>query len=216
MITGAIFDMDGLLFDTEKIYQKIWFELAQERGIKLDHSFTRRISGTSGEEALRTISEFFNTDEPTVIQKECGKKMIEATKESVPVKPGVYEMLDFLKEKGLHIIVASGSSCEQIRNNLAVSNTSQYFDDIVGGTELKYGKPAPNIFLYAAEKIRCDSHDCFVFEDSPNGIKAAYAAACHPIMIPDMTKPSEEIRSICDLVCKDMHEALEMIRNIYF
>lgn len=216
MITGAIFDMDGLLFDTEKVYQKIWFELARERGLELDSVFTRRISGTSGDVALRTISEFYHTDDPRSIQKACGERMYEAMQKDVPLKPGVFEILRYLRSQGVRTVVASGSSTEQIENNLRVAGMSVLFDAIVGGTELKYGKPAPNIFLYAAEKIQCDSHDCFVFEDSPNGIRAAQAAACHPVMVPDMTQPTEEIRAMAEFVCKDMFEALELIRYRYF
>lgn len=216
MITGAIFDMDGLLFDTEKIYQKIWFELAYERGIELDSAFTRRISGTSGDEALSVIGEFYHTSEPRIIQKACGERMYEAMQKEVPLKKGVFEILHYLRSEGLHTVVASGSSTEQIVSNLRVAGMSDLFDAVVGGTELKYGKPAPHIFLYAAEKIQCDSHDCFVFEDSPNGIRAAHAAACHPVCVPDMTQPSDEIRSMAEFVCRDLLEAMELIRGKYF
>ena len=213
MITGAIFDRDGLLFDTETIYQRIWAELADEYGVSLDGNFTRRISGSSGAAAAEIMKEYYTVGDAGVIAKKCGARMLELSAEHIDVMPGVPEILAFLKSQRIKIAVASGSSTEQIAQNLKTTGLSDFFDAMVGGTELKYGKPMPNIFLYAAEKIQCDSHDCFVFEDSPNGIIAAHAAEAHPIMIPNLMEATDELRAISDGVYPSMHEALEAIRS---
>lgn len=213
MITGAIFDMDGLMFDTETVYQKLWRDIGRDHGVELVEDFAKRISGSSGDVAAALIREFYHVDDHTGVFEECGRRMLEATKDHIDMKPGLVEILTFLRAQGVKCAVASGSSSEQIRQNLKTSGLEDMFDAIVGGTELVYGKPNPHIFLYAAEKLQCDSHDCFVFEDSLNGIRAAHAAEAHPIMIPDLTPPTDEIREMCDGIYKDLNEALEAIKT---
>ncbi len=216
MINGAIFDMDGVLFDTEKIYQSIWFQLAKERGIELDASFTKLISGTSGEAAANAIKEHYNVSDPKIISDECSRRMLEAVKHNIDVKKGVVKILEFFNKQGIKCVVASGSNKEQIINNLKISNLSKYFDEVVGGDELKRGKPDPDIFLLALKKIGCESSKCLVFEDSFNGIKAAHAANTIPIMVPDLVEPTEEIIKLCKAVYVDMVEALEDIKTMYY
>lgn len=107
----------------------------------------------------------------------------------VPVKAGVHEILDFFKKQGVHMAVASSSLKEQIEANLIKSGIRDYFTEIVSGTEVEHGKPAPDIFLYATKKIGYAPEECYVFEDSKNGVKAAHAAGCKTIMIPDLIEP---------------------------
>lgn len=216
MIKGAIFDMDGLMFDTEAGYQKIWHDIAADRGIELDSDFTRRISGTSGEVAGRLVCDYYKVDDPSVITDECARRMLEDTADHIEIKPGLTEMLNFLRSEGIACAVASGSSREQIENNLRVSGLRDCFTAIVGGSELPCGKPDPGIFLCAAERLGCRSRDCLVFEDSPNGILAAHRAGAHPIMIPDLTLPSEDIKSVCEYIFEDMHQALAVLRAKYW
>lgn len=196
-IKGAIFDMDGVLFDTEKIFQKIWHEIAAEYGVVLSEGFARDITGSSGPYMCRIIERYYGVPDGNVIIEECRKRIRQSLKKEVPKKPGVEEILEYFRSEGVKIAVASSSTKEQIESNLKIAGIRRYFDAITSGKEVVYGKPAPDIFLLAAKRIDCDPKDCYVFEDSENGIRAGVAAGCRTIMVPDLIEPTEEIRKIC-------------------
>ena len=197
---GAIFDMDGLLVDSEKLYQRIWIDQADERGIELSPDFVNEVSGTNGVLRENIINKHFHTDEGKAIVAENLKRGKEELQKHVPLKTGVREILQFFHDQGIRMAVASSNYEDQIRSNLERSGISPYFDAIVSGSEITHGKPAPDIFLKAAEKLELDPHDCYVFEDSLNGIRAAHTAGCAPVMIPDMMEPTEEIRAMANEV----------------
>ena len=213
-IKGAIFDMDGVLFDTERIYQQTWQEIAAERHIKLGDGFLEAVSGTSGAHMCRVIEQYYGVSDGTAIIKECMERVRNKLLIHVPMKEGVPEMLRFLKEKGIRMAVASSSSVQQIEANIHKAGIHEYFAEIVSGSEVDHGKPNPDIFLYAAKRIGCDPEECFVFEDSENGVQAGYRAGCVTIMIPDMIKPSPEITQYCYKICSDFREVQKEIAGI--
>ena len=206
MIKGAIFDMDGLLFDTEIIYQRIWKELAAENGVHLDSFFTRRIAGTSGKAAAKVLEEYFHTDDTAPLTSECALRMKESTKKHIAIKPGVMEMIEYLGTKDVRMIVASGSFPEQIRQNLRVTGLGDQFDEIVSGTEVEYGKPRPDIFLRAAELLGVAPERALVLEDSYNGVRAAHAGGIPVIMVPDLLPPTEEMREKAAAVMESLDD----------
>ena len=210
---GAIFDMDGLLFDTERLYQRIWHEIAQERGIELGSDFARTICGTSGARMLHIVEQYYHVSDGNEIARECLRRMGESLSAHVPMKTGVREILDFFQEKGFAIAVASSSSLQQITSNLENAGIRGYFSEIVSGSEVKQGKPAPDIFLLAAERIGCRPEECFVFEDSENGIKAGHAAGCMTVMVPDLVEASSVILPYCTMVCSDLIQAAKEIEE---
>ena len=198
---GAIFDMDGVLFDTERLYQKTWGELAAEYGVSLGNRFVMEISGTNGERMKRVVEKYYHVSNGSVVIEACMERMKEKLDLHVPVKKGVYEILEYFRRLGMPIAVASSSS-------------RGYFSEIVSGSEVKSGKPSPDIFLLAAKKIGCKAEECFVFEDSENGVMAGYSAGCFTIMVPDLIKPSEEIRFICSKICPDLLQARDEIEEM--
>lgn len=209
---GAIFDMDGVLFDTERLYQDTWKELAGERHIILGDSFLMAISGTNGIYMKKVIEKYYHVPDGTAIMEECMERMKKKLEIHVPVKKGVYEILEFFHKLGIHIAVASSSSVLQIEANLSKSGIRNYFSEIVSGAEVEYGKPSPDIFLLAAKKIGCRPEECLVFEDSENGVKAGHSAGCFTVMIPDLIEPNEETKELCSQVYPDflrVREAME-------
>lgn len=211
---GAIFDMDGLLFDTEYIYQETWQEIAVQRDIILDGSFLKAISGTNGARMCQVIEAYYHVPDGTEIMENCMEQMKQKLSVHVPMKKGVREILDFFRDNGIGMAVASSSAVQQIEANLRKSGIRDYFSNVVSGAEVSKGKPAPDIFVLAAERLRCAPEECFVFEDSENGIRAGYAAGCFTVMVPDLIEPSSEILPYCRKVCPDLEQAAREILHL--
>lgn len=208
---GAIFDMDGLLFDTERVYQQTWQEIAEERHIVLDRGFSKAISGTNGSQMCRVIEKYYGVSDGLAIMEECMERMRNKLAVHVPIKEGVFEILQFFRGEGMPMAVASSSPRQQIEGNLETAGIRDYFEEIVSGTEVEHGKPAPDIFLCAAKRLGVDAEECFVFEDSENGVKAGHAAGCVTIMVPDLTEASAEILPYCSKVCESLLQARDEV-----
>lgn len=211
---GAIFDMDGVLFDTEKLYQETWGELAKEYGVRLGNRFVTDISGTNGERMRRVVEKYYQVPDGSVVIEACMERMKGKLEVHVPVKKGVYEILEFFQRMGMPAAVASSSSQQQIESNLFKSRLRDYFSAIVSGSEVRNGKPSPDIFLLAAKKIGCKAEECLVFEDSENGVKAGHSAGCFTIMVPDLIKPGNDIRLLCSEICPDLLQARDEIKEM--
>ena len=196
MKKGVIFDMDGLLFDTEAVWQRNWSRVAADMGIDLPEAFRKEICGTSGEIMKRVIEKYYGVDDGTEIMQNVINGVHSDLKDNVPEKPGLHEILEHFRNKGMKLAVASSSSQAQIESNCRNAGILEYFDALVSGAQIGKSKPAPDIFLAAAEKIGIAPEDCYVFEDAFNGVQAGYAAGSAVIMIPDMTAPTDEIRAM--------------------
>ena len=212
MKKGAIFDMDGLMFDTEAIWQKCWSDIADERKIVLEPQFRKDICGTSGKLMNSVIEKYYHVEDGAPIAADCKNRVHAALKEHVPEKPGVHEILSWLHDQGVKIAVASSSTQEQIHNNLHMTNTEKYINAVLSGTEIERGKPAPDLFLKAAEKIGIAPEDCYVFEDAYNGVRAGAASGARTIMIPDTQEPDDEMYELAFAICGSLLDALEEIQ----
>ena len=214
MKKGVIFDMDGLLLDTEQIWQANWHKQAALAGVEFPEEFPKYICGTSGQLMLDVIHRFFPTVDAVqfMTDTKAGVKY-DLQHGEIPEKPGLHEILAFFKEAGCKIAVASSSDKDQIRHNLEKSGVIQYFDVIVSGQQAEHGKPAPDIFLMAAAELGLANEDCYVFEDAINGVKAGIASGSATIMIPDVMAPTEECRTGCVGIYDSLLSAMEAIRD---
>ena len=210
MVSGCIFDMDGLLFDTERIFQNYWRAIAAERGIVLADSFITEITGTSGEMMNRILKKYYHTEDGGEIQKDCKERVLRHLAKDIPVKTAAVEILGRCRMLGIKTAVASSSPLRQIENNLENAGMENCFDAIVSGDEVEKGKPAPDIFLLAAKRIGVPPGECTVFEDSPHGIEGALRAGMNAVMIPDLLPPWEEHRRQIE-VYNNLQEAAEKI-----
>ncbi|MBQ7493485.1 MAG: HAD family phosphatase [Selenomonadaceae bacterium] len=211
---GAIFDMDGTLFDTEKLYRQAWLDLAAEFGEEKNYELPTAISGTNlGEESLQIIRRFYpNINAENYLARVLEEVRIVAEK-NLELMTGVEEILSFFKAAGVKMAVASSAPVEVIEKNLTRSNLRGYFKVLVGGDLVANGKPAPDIFLLAAKKLNLEPNDCYIFEDSFNGIKSAAASGGVAIMIPDQVQPTEEIKNLCAAIFPNLNEALKAIKE---
>lgn len=209
---GAIFDMDGLMFDTEKIYRNVWDHLPTEFGFDVCPGLGEAVCGTSGEDLKRIVRAHIPGIDADAFM-DAGYDKVHDTVMAVQPdeKIGVHEIIRYLKERGLRLAVASGSPQEIIELNLKRAGLTESFDAVISGFSVPHGKPAPDIFLESAKRIGCDPKECYVFEDGANGIRAGAAAGCVTVMIPDLTAPDAELRNLCAAVFESLLDAMSAI-----
>lgn len=213
MKKGAIFDQDGLMFDTEKIYEECWFAVAEEMQFEIPEGYFAGIRGASGENLMNRIRGFLpNVDVDTYVKK-VYELSFQIQDTRLPEKKGLHEILEFFKQNGVKLAVASSTVRPRVEKNLKKSGILEYFDVLTTGDEVSEGKPNPEIFQKAAKKLGLAPEECYVFEDSFNGVRAGHAAGCCTVMVPDMIQPDEEIRGLYDMCCEDLLEVIEKIKE---
>ena len=211
MKKGAIFDMDGLMFDTEAIWQEGWRVMAEKNGYEPSADFGRDISGTSGEVMRDVVRRYYPKVDVDAFIAEERVIVEERLSKEVPIKPGLFEILELFRRSGVKMAVASSSQPAMIRRNLQMTNTIAYFEVVLSSTEVARAKPEPDVFLKAAELLGLAPEDCYVFEDSFGGVRAGAAAKAATIMIPDQLQPTDEIRALTGGVFSSLAEAAEAI-----
>lgn len=212
MLKGAIFDMDGLMFDTERLYKESLEVLIGSFGYVYKPEFRLAVAGSSGETMRRIIREYYPGIDADTYMEALHKRVADLIADDVPVKPGLYKILTLFKENGVRTAVASSGYIADIERNLRVTGLTDWFDAVISGLDpsVKAGKPAPDIFLYAAQRIGVAPEECYVFEDSLNGIRAGHLSGASTVMIPDTIEPTDEIRKICH-VFPDLGAAADAI-----
>ena len=175
---AVIFDMDGVLVDSQPYHFKADIDTMAEYGVIKDQKFYEAFAGTLTDNRMRTLRDMFGLDVPAEELIEKREKMILDIMANEDIKPisGIPELLRSIKALGLKTAVASSSGIELIKLVLDRLGIAVYFDSITSGNDVKRGKPDPDVFLLAAERIGVNPRECFVVEDSENGVKAAKSA----------------------------------------
>lgn len=212
-IKGVIFDMDGLILDTEKLYNRFWREASEICGYPMSMDQALTLRSLDKQLAKKKLREFFGDDyDYQRVHDVRVRLMAEYVEENgVQCKPGVLELTDYLKKNGYKTAVATATNIERASQHLTLAGVRDCFENIVCASSVNRGKPFPDIYLYACEKIGLPPENCAALEDSPNGIKSAYSAGCIPIMIPDMDTPSEDIRALAYDVADSLINVIEIL-----
>ena len=210
IIKGAVFDMDGLMIDTEKLYLLYWKKAAADFGYDMKDEHVYAIRSLARKYSIPMLKSFFGEDFPTEEVRARRTELINAhiEKNGIDLKKGLFELLNWLKDHGVKLAVATATPRERATLYLRRINALDLFDTVVCGDMIANGKPDPDIYLTAARELDLPPEQCAAFEDSPNGIKAAHAAGCHAIMIPDMTPPDDEITPLLSAVYPDLAQAI--------
>lgn len=208
----AIFDMDGLLVDSEHVFRVVFEEMARERGLTVDPRFFQEVCGTCGDYELEIIHRYYPTLKLPDFWHEWHNLGMKRMEHQIDLKPGVVEILSWLKKRGVRIAVASSSGREVIRHHLEVGKIRPYFDLVVSGQQVEHSKPAPDIFQLAARELGAAPEDCYVFEDSRQGGWAGVKAGCTTILVPDQVPPTPELAQAVARVCTSLNQALELIQ----
>jgi HAD superfamily hydrolase (TIGR01509 family) len=192
-----IFDMDGLMFDTEKISYIAWNEAAKQYNYQISRDLFEKTVGTDINKTKEIYIKHFGDRFPfDLIRSERAKISDEIIKTNgVPIKKGFCELMKHLNNGKIKKAVATSTSRKRALNLLSLVQIDGFFDYILCGDEIKNCKPNPEIFLKVADKLKCTPKKCLVLEDSEIGIIAAYQAGMIPIMVPDLKEPSKEIQS---------------------
>ncbi|MGN0984361.1 MAG: HAD family hydrolase [Gemmiger sp.] len=214
MIKGVIFDMDGLMFDTERLWDTLWGPCCERLGLPAPtDAFLASGRGMAGDNLKRHLAAYYPQISPDALLAMVWKLADETFAEGVPCKPGLRELLDYLEQTGIPRIVASSSPRNLVETNLQTTGVRRYFHDIVCGGDVQVSKPDPAIFLLAASRLGLAPGECLVLEDSFNGVRAGHAAGAVTVMVPDMAQPTEEIRRLYDRCCGDLLEVLALLQQ---
>jgi HAD superfamily hydrolase (TIGR01509 family) len=211
---AVVFDMDGLLFDTEAIYRDAAIAVAREAGYQLPLDFYLATIGLPGETTRARFVELLGTtfdfDGFWTASKE---RFQEATIAQLYLKAGVVELLDILDELQLPRAIATSSRHEDARHHLDTHGLHDRFHAIVAHGDYVQGKPEPDPFLKAADLLGVDPAHCLALEDSHNGVRAASRAGMMTVMVPDLLLPNTEMEDLCVCVARDLHQVCSLIRE---
>lgn len=212
-VNGVIFDMDGLMFDTEKIYGIYWREVSAELGFPMDEAMVAQMCGAVRDFQIKTLRDLLGDEAPaeTIIDETMRRTREHITHNPIPMKAGLIELLTALRERNIPAAVATGTRRVYANDMLTRTGVAPYITAMVCGDEVSACKPDPEIFLKAAALIGVPPIECIVLEDSYNGIRAAHAAGAQPIMIPDTMQPTEEIRALCTHVLPRLDNVINVL-----
>lgn len=214
-INGAIFDMDGLMLDTEKLLVRFWKEAAAEYGYSMTDQNVFEIRSLSRKYSVPLLKSIFGEEFPfsEVRNRRIVLMNDYIDKYGFEVKKGLYELLDYLKVNGYRTAVATATARERAENYLKKIDVYSYFDAVICGDMVTNGKPEPDIYLTASRELGLPSEECAAFEDSPNGIRSAYAAGCKVIMIPDLTQPDDNIKPLLSGLYESLDKAVDFFER---
>lgn len=212
---AVIFDMDGVIFDSETLVFHCWNVVAEKYGIKNVEEACRECLGINAVETKERFLKRYGEDFPYDEYKREMSEMFHKTAANggLEVKPGVRELLTFLKEHHYKIALASSTRKAVVESQLTAAGIIDYFDEIICGDMVKKSKPEPDIYLTAAEKIKVSPDKCYAVEDSYNGIRSAYRAGMDVIMVPDMLPANEEMEEICCNILDSLFQVIDLLQK---
>ncbi|MBQ6469209.1 MAG: HAD family phosphatase [Lachnospiraceae bacterium] len=230
MLKAVIFDMDGVIFDSERSIIDCWIPVAEKYGIPDVLPQCLKCIGITETQSAKVFREVYGQDLPyEKIRKEVNEMYREFCDAGrLPMKKGVRELLGFLKENGIRIALASSGGRAHVEHLLGNAGILDYFEAVIGGDMVTRGKPAPDVFLKAVEELdrTCGKSaeageqggeilpgDCLVIEDSYQGIRAAYAAGIPVIMVPDLLPPTEECGEKAEKILPSLTEVLQELKE---
>ena len=213
MIEAVLFDMDGLMFDTERMYQKAWLQAGRQMGAPMEPEIVDRLRGRNREGCARVCREVFGEEfDFDAMRTACRALMARWIEEDgLPVKPGLYELLAELERRGIPAVLATSTTRDSAWGHLQRAKVNRYFLGAVCGDEVSHSKPDPEVFLKAAALAGKDPARCMVLEDSPAGVRAGAAAGCFTVMVPDLTAPDEELRKLADEILPGLRDVIPLL-----
>lgn len=210
---AVVFDMDGVIFDSERAVMQCWKEVASRHNIPDIEKAILACTGTTMVRTREIMLNLYGADFPYDEYARESSAIFHSRYDGgrLPMKPGVKELLTFLKEHDKKIALASSTRQQVVTDELRDAGIIEYFDRIICGDMVSRSKPAPDIFLKACEELNISPSDSYTIEDSYNGIRAAHAGGLHPIMVPDLLPADEEMQSLAEIVLPSLTSIMEYL-----
>lgn len=216
MIKAIIFDMDGLMIDSERVTFECYQERLKDMNLTMDEEFYKTLLGKPIKGIYQRFYDVYGNDFPiqNVIQ-DVHQLMAERFEtEGVPVKKGLVELLHYLKDNNYKTIVATSSNRDRVDKILSQAKITEFFDDSICGDEVTKGKPNPEVFLKSCQKLSVNVDEAIVLEDSEAGIQASYDANIKVICIPDMKYPEKQYEEKTFKILKDLTEVTVYLKSL--
>lgn len=210
-LEAVIFDMDGTLLDTQREAFKAWNFAGEKQGIAGVGDDGLIVCGMNEEGWSNFLVDKYPHLDIIKFKQDMWEYL--KTKAEIRTMPGMFELLGFLKENNLKLGIASGTDPDVIKRNMKLVGAVDYFQAFAGGADVKNGKPAPDVFLLAAERLGVNPENCVIFEDSSNGILAGHRAGMKCIGVPDMAPLTKEAESVCWHIISRLDQAIEIIKK---
>jgi HAD superfamily hydrolase (TIGR01509 family) len=216
MVSGIIFDMDGVLIDSERQSNEGWLWAAGQLGVDMPMWLIDRFKGAPAELCCKFFDDYYKGVIDYWEAKELRTQHVYKIRETegIPVKKGVKDIFEYIRNNGLKCAVATSTRRESAEKTLHEIGVWDYLDAVVYGDEVERGKPEPDIFLRAAKAIGVNPSEAVVVEDSINGIKAGYAADMRVVHIPDTIAIDDDIRKLTYMVCADLNGLIDVVESI--
>lgn len=215
-VKGVLFDMDGLVLDTEILYTRFWAEAANALGYPMTRDQALGMRALSAAAGQKQLQSYFGPgiDYQAVRQERIRRMDAYIAEHGVEPKAGIRELLTWLKENHIPSALATSSPRDRIQAYLGPLELLGSFQAICSGYEVPHGKPEPDIFLHAARCIGVPPENCMVLEDSPSGILAASRAKCFPVMVPDQDQPSPKTEALLSARCDSLLDVIDLLKSL--
>lgn len=216
LVKGVIFDMDGLMIDTEKLLKRFWCQAANEFGYPMKEEHVLSIRSLAAKYAIPKLKGYFGEDFDynTVRSRRMELMNQYIEQHGVEKKKGLDELIVYLKKENIKMAVATATDEVRTKKYLESIGIYHLFDRIVCATMVENGKPAPDIYQKAAELLQLSPENCMALEDSPNGILSAFCAGCIPVMVPDLDEPNRETLDILYKKVEDLEKVIPIIADL--
>ena len=216
MIEAICFDMDGILFDTERLSVESWIAVAEKLGLGNIEKGVYGCIGLNRTDCRIFLKEVYGEDFPYDYFREQTSALFQegVEKEGLPVMKGAGELLTWLQEKGVKIALASSTGREKVLSHLRRADFTDFFQVVIGGDMVEHSKPLPDIYLKACELLGVKPENAIAIEDSPNGIRSAAAAGMLPVMVPDMVEPTPEIEELLYHKCDSLFAVRDFLEDM--
>lgn len=212
MIKALLFDMDGLIFDTEGLYKIAWQKAAREQDLDLTDELYRNFIGVQDPACEQMLVEWFGTKFDLERFRQVRDAHLTELKQGQPdYKPGFDTLFARAKDKGLKIALVTSSFLKDVKHHFEGSGYLEQFDVVITAENVKNGKPNPDCYMMASDAISIPSGDCLVLEDSNNGMLAGLNAGCQAAMVPDLLPPNDEIKERATYIVKSLEEIVPLI-----
>jgi HAD superfamily hydrolase (TIGR01509 family) len=211
-IEAVIFDLDGLILDSERPIRDAVIEVVAALGFEMSDAFYATLIGVPGPECDAMIRDYFGASFPfDTYFENSNAKIAEALSGGIALKSGVREILTHLEQRATPLGLATSSSRRYVEKQLSANDLTPFFKAVATRDDVRRGKPHPDLFLKASADLGIVPERCLVLEDSHNGVRAAHAAGCVPIMVPDLLLATDEMRSLSLTVATDLHHVRRLL-----